>query len=325
MKLTADTAVPSELAIIVVNWNGGDLLKSCLASVAQFPPQCSYELVVVDNASTDGSREWLTSQGSRVRLIANDENLGFGKANNQAFGATAAPYLFLLNSDAELMAGTLDTLLETLKSDKTLGVVGPRLQNADGSLQASVWPNPTTPFETLANAFRLYKLMPKNLRAERLLGYHWDHSHRRTANLLSGAALMVKREVIQDVGGFEERFDMYGEDTEWCLRIVRGGWKLVFEPAAKVIHHGGASSAKRWTDLEKRRAEYLAFFCFQRMALTKRLMIGNLLSGWFASSAQLCWRFIRRQPREEPRMVAQLYRNELRDVLRNLEHTSNAK
>jgi GT2 family glycosyltransferase len=307
--------VPFELVIIVVNWNGGDLLRRCLASVEEFPPGLPYQVVVVDNASTDGSREWLESLGGVVRLLKNEENVGFGRANNRAFTETDAPILFLLNSDAEVKAGTLDTLLSTLRSEAQIGVVGPRLLNPDGSLQASVWQNPTTPFELLANAFRLYKLMPRRKRAERLLGYHWDHSYRRNAHLLSGAALMVKRAVIDGVGGFEERFHMYGEDTEWCLRVVRAGWRMVFEPDATVIHHGGGSTAKRWTSLEKRRAEYLAFFHFQRLSLSRRLMIGNLLSGWLASSAQVAWRFLRRQPREESRMAASLFATELKDVL----------
>lgn len=302
-----------DLSIVIVNWNGGELLHRCLDSIHSFPPSVPYELVVVDNASTDGSREWLESQN--VRLIKSNENLGFGRANNLAFAETNTPYIFLLNSDAEVQAGTIDTLLSLLKSDPKIGVVGPRLHNPDGTLQASVWPNPTTPFEVLANAFRLYKLMPRRQRAEALLGYHWDHSHRRNASLLSGAALMLKREVVSTVGGFEERFHMYGEDTEWCLRIVRGGWLMTFEPAAIAVHHGGASSAKRWTDLEKRRQEYISFFRFQRLSLSRRLVIGNLLSGWLASLAQLTWRFLSRQPRDESRMVVKLYYSELKDLL----------
>lgn len=305
----------AELAIIIVNWNGGELLRRCLASVREFPPSISYEVVVVDNDSKDESREWLRTLGDSIRLIENSENEGFGKANNVAFAATNSPYLFLLNSDAEVKAESIDKLLATINSDSKIGVAGPKLLNPDGTLQASVWQNPTTPFELLANAFRLYRFMPKRKRAERLLGYHWDHSYRRNAHLLSGAALLVKRQVIDEVGGFEERFHMYGEDTEWCLRIVRAGWSMVFEPTAVVVHHGGGSSAKRWTDLEKRRAEYLSFFRFQRLALSRRLMIGNLLTGWFTSLAQVVWRFVRRESRDEPRMAVSLYATELKAVL----------
>ncbi|HEY6805816.1 MAG TPA: glycosyltransferase family 2 protein [Pyrinomonadaceae bacterium] len=310
----------SELAIIIINWNGGELLKRCLDSIEQFPPSVAYEIVVVDNDSTDGSREWLETQSvqspkSKVTLIKNNANVGFGQANNVAFRATTQPLLFLLNSDAKVTAGSIDTLIETIKSNPKFGVVGPRLHNPDGTLQASVWRNPPSSFETLANAFRLYKLMPKRMRGDLLLGYHWDHSHRRSAALLSGAALLVRRAVIDDVGGFEERFHMYGEDTEWCLRIVRGGWLMIFEPPAIVVHYGGASATKRWTDLEKRREVYLSFFRFQKLSLSRSQVITNLLSGCLASSAQLLWRFLRRQPRDEARMVVGLHMSELKRVL----------
>ena len=305
----------AELSIIVVNWNGGELLKRCLDSVLQHPPSIPFELIVVDNASTDGSREWLSSQSQFVKLIANHENAGFARANNQAFAISTTPFLFLLNSDAEIHPGTLDTLLATIRSASGIGVVGPRLVNTDGSLQASVWRNPPTPFETLTNAFRLYKLMPKEFRAKTLLGYHWDHTQRRSARLLSGAALMIKRKVIEDVGGFDGRFHMYAEDTEWCLRVVNAGWTMLFEPAATVTHHGGSSTAQRWTSIEKRRVEYLSFFQFQRMSLSKRLAIGNPLAGLFTTSAQLWWRRLTRQPVDESSMVSQLYRKELQSML----------
>lgn len=309
-----NATVPVELVIIVVNWNGGDLLKRCLASIAAHPPSFTYEIVVVDNASTDGSREWLQSLNDSIRLVTNDANVGFGQANNRAFVETTAPFLLLLNNDAEVTAKSIDALVATMKTEAKIGVVGPRLVNPDGSLQASVWRNPTTPFELLANAFRLYKILPGKLRANLLLGYHWDHSHRREASLLSGAALLVRRSVIDSVGGFDQRFHMYGEDTEWCLRISRGGWQMVFEPEAVVIHHGGASASKRWTSLEKRREEYLSFFRFQRISLSRLLVIANLLSGALATMTQLFWLFLRRQRRDEPRMVVGLYVNELKAV-----------
>lgn len=314
MTLNLILRMTPDVSIIIVNWNGGEMLRRCLASVAEFPPRLPYEIVVVDNASTDGTREWLASQ-EHVRLIANVDNIGFGSANNLAFEATDAPYLFLLNSDAEVHAEAIDKLVETMNEDERIGVVGPRLINSDGTLQASVWRNPVTPFETVSNALRLYKLMPRRLRGELLLGYHWDHSERRRARMLSGAALMVKRKMIDAVGGFDERFHMYGEDTEWSLRIVRAGWWMIFEPAATVLHHGGQSAAKRWPDLEKRRTEYEGFFRFQRLYLTRRLAVANLLTGYLLSLAQHTWRALRRGALDETRMVLRLYANELQRTL----------
>lgn len=304
-----------ELAIIVINWNGGDFLRRCLESIDRFPPKLDYEIVVVDNASTDGSREWLQAQGDRVRLIANDENVGFGRANNQAFAATEAPLLFLLNSDAEVYQGTIDRLIETINEDERIGAVGPRLFNSDGTLQPSVWRNPLTPFEMIATSLRLYKLMPRRLRGELLLGFHWDHSQRRHASMLSGAALLVRRKMIDAVGGFDESFHMYGEDVEWSMRIVRGGWWMVFEPDATVLHHQGKSTARRWSSLEKRQKEYEGFFRFQRLHLSRRQAIANLTTGYALSLARKAWLTLRRQSLEETRLVQQLYARELRNTI----------
>lgn len=299
-----------DLSIIVVNWNGGDFLQRCLDSVAKFPPTVPYEVIVVDNASTDGSREFLQSR-KEVRLIANNENVGFGRANNQAFAASDSPLLFLLNSDAEVHAGAIDTLIATMREEEKPGAVGPRLINPDGSLQPSVWRNPLTPFEMIVTALQLHRLFPRRLRANLLLGFHWDHSHRRSAQMLSGAALMVRREMIHDVGGFDERFHMYGEDSEWALRMVRGGWLMLFEPAATVTHHVGKSSANRWTDLEKREREYQGFFQLQRLHFTRRLAVANLLTGYSLSLVRHAWLSLRRQPRAENSLVRTLYRDEL--------------
>ncbi len=304
-----------EITIIIVNWNGGELLRRCLASIAQFPPRQAYEIVVVDNASTDGSREWLVSLDERVRLIANVENVGFGRANNQAFAVSDALFLFLLNSDAEVYAGAIDTLVATVNSDARIGACGPRLVNPDGSLQPSVFRNPMNPAEMLAVAFRLYRLLPKRLRGEWLLGFHWDHAHRRRANMLSGAALMARRQMVDVVGGFDERFHMYGEDTEWCLRIVRGGWWLLFEPAATVLHHGGQSSAKRWNNLEKMRVVYHGFFRFQRLRLSRAHALANLAAGCFIAAVQHPYRVLRGREAEETRLMFQLYAAELRQTL----------
>jgi GT2 family glycosyltransferase len=299
-----------ELAIIIVNWNGGSFLRSCLDSVVQFPPPVPFEVIVVDNASTDGSREWLQSHPD-VRLIANIENVGFGRANNKAFAASDAPLLFLLNNDAEVHAGTFAKLLATINENEHIGVVGPRLLNTDGSLQPSVWRNPLTSFEMIMTTLRLHTLLPKRWRGDLLLGFHWDHTQRRSVRMLSGAALLVRRKVIDDVGGFDERFHMYGEDTEWALRIVRRGWLMIFQPEAVVTHHGGRSAAKRWLDLDKREKEYEGFFRFQRLQLSRRQAITNLMTGYTLSLLRDVGKVLLRRPRAESRLVCRLYRNEL--------------
>ena len=179
--------VKAALSFIIVNWNGGELLKRCIDSIYKDRPSVPCEIIVVDNASTDGSREWLKSQansalpaGIPLRIIQNDENVGFGKANNQAFAQTESDFLFLLNADAELTPRACDMLLKTLISDERIGACGPRINNPDGSLQISVWRNPPTACATLLSGLRLASLLPRRLRGELLLAEYWDHNRRRT-------------------------------------------------------------------------------------------------------------------------------------------------
>ena len=300
-----------ELSIIIVNWNGGDYLRRSLDSLAKYPPSVPYEVIVVDNDSTDGSHELLRSYKD-VRLILNTENLGFGRANNQAFKVSDAPLLFLLNSDAEVHENTLDTLVATINESEEIGAVGPRLLNTDGTLQPSVWRNPPTSWEMIVIAFGLYKLLPKRQRGERLLGYHWDHSHRLSARMISAAALLLKRKVLEDVGGFDERFHMYGEDNEFSLRMVRSGWHMLFEPKATVTHHAAKSSEKRWSELERRAMIYEGSFRLQRIHLSRSAVLANLITGYGLATLRGAWLTLRRRPREENRMIRRLYSDELR-------------
>lgn len=303
-----------ELSIIIVNWNGGEYLRRSLDSLVKYPPSVPYEVIVVDNNSTDGSSE-LPRSYKDVRLILNRENLGFGRANNQAFKISDAPLLFLLNSDAEVHEKTLDTLIATIGESEKIGAVGPRLLNTDGTLQPSVWRNPPTSWEMIVTAFGLHKLLPKRQRGKRLLGYHWDHSHRLSARMLSAAALLLKRKVLEDVGGFDERFHMYGEDNEFSLRMVRSGWLMLFEPKATVTHHAAKSSEQRWIELERRAMIYEGSFRLQQIHLSRSAVLANLITGYGLATLREAWLTLLRRPREENRMVRRLYADELRKTL----------
>jgi len=313
-----------ELSIIIVNWNGGALLGRCVESVVTAPPSVEYEVVVVDNASGDDSVGAMRAgagaaeleRRGRLRVVLNEENKGFGRANNQAFGLTRAPLLFLLNPDTELTGGAVDRLVKTVRSGGRVGAAGPKLLNADGSLQVSVWRNPPAAWEMLLTGLRLHKLLPRRLRGELLLAEHWDHSRRRAVGMLSGAAMLVRREVVDEVGGFDERFHMYGEDNEWCLRMVRAGWTLMFEPEAVVMHHGAASSLKRWDELSKLRVQVTALLDFQRHCLPRRSRVANLLTSCFLLSLQRAARRLRRREAREVEAALELFAADLRRALR---------
>jgi GT2 family glycosyltransferase len=313
----------AELSIIIVNWNGGELLRSCLRSIAEAPPSVSYDIVIVDNASSDDSVAWLRSAavstllpGIDVHLIENADNAGFSKANNQAIAYTRAPMLFLLNPDTEVIAGAIDTLISCLNSDPRIGACGPRLLNTDGSVQHSVWRNPPTAWEILITGVGLWRLIPRGLRGRLLLGGHWDHATRRAVPMLFGAAILARRKMIDEVGGLDERFHMYGEDYEWCLRIIRAGWQLIFEPAASVIHHGGQFSLQRWSSLEKLRVQMEAGFQFNRYCLTRSQTVANLAATCFVSFIQKNWYKLRGRPAEAAQIIWDLHLADLKRTLK---------
>ena len=311
-----------DVSIIIVNWNGRDLLAKCIESVIKHPPSAPYEIVVVDNASTDGSVEWLRAAHSdgwlrdtNLRLIENVENVGFGRANNIAFSQTSARMLLLLNSDTEVRKGAIDKLAEALKANEKLGGCGPKLLNTDGSVQASVCRNPTTAWEILVTGLRLWYLLPRRIRAELLLGVFWDHSRRRKVRMLSGAAILLRREVIDSVGGFDEEFDFYGEDTELCLRIVNSGWELLFEPDARVVHHGGKSALQRWIPEEKyRRGAEAALQCY-RKSLPRFHFVANCLARLLVFSFERVWRRVRGVSTREVDVQFSVYRKHLREIM----------
>jgi N-acetylglucosaminyl-diphospho-decaprenol L-rhamnosyltransferase len=312
----------AELSIIIVNWNGGELLQSCLKSIAQAPPSVRYDIVIVDNASSDQSVAWLRSPevsvllpGIEVHVIENADNAGFSKANNQAIAYSQSPLLFLLNPDAEVTAGAIDTLIACLDSDERIGACGPRLLNTNGSLQHSVWRNPPTAWEIIITGVGLWRLIPRGLRGRLLLGGHWDHATRRAVPMLFGAAILAKRKMIDAVGGLDERFHMYGEDYEWCLRITRAGWQLIFEPAASVIHHGGQFSLQRWTNTEKLRVQMDAGFQFNRYCLSRGQRVANLLATCFVSFVQKSWYKVRGRPAEAAQIIWEVHLADLKRTL----------
>ena len=313
----------TDLSIVIVSWNTGDLLRRCVAAVVASAPSAGYEVIVVDNASSDRSLALLRGDaaaaallaGGRLRIVENQENRGFGAANNQAFALASGRFVLLLNPDTLVVPGAIDALIGVLRSDPRIAACGPRLLNADGSLQISVWRNPPTAWEIVLSNLRLYRLVPEGIRGPLLLGPHWRHDRRRSVRMLSAAALMVRRETIDAVGGFDERFHMYAEDNEWCLRMVRAGWLLVFEPAVVIRHDEAQSSLKRWSPLEKRRVQLEASYLFQRLSVPRWHLVANQLAYCVTASMQVAWRRVRRDDASEMDMVVRVHARHLVQAL----------
>lgn len=239
--MAATTSLP-DLSILIVNWNARDLLGRCLESL---PVSAAEDLVtevwVVDNASTDGSADFLHSAFPEVCLIANSENLGFAAANNQAAMKASGRYLLLLNPDTEVLPGALSSLVAYADAHPEIGVLGPRLLNRDGSLQRSCWRSYPGPSMALIDALYLWKV--PWIPIARLSEYRPDELvEPRDVDHLLGACLLIRREAWQDVGPLDEGYFLFLEETDWCWRAKRAGWRVVYYPHAAIIHHGQHST-----------------------------------------------------------------------------------
>lgn len=239
-------AKETDLSIIVVNWNTRQMLANCLASIEATLQGFAHEVIVVDNGSIDGSQAMLKARFPRVRLIQNEENVGFARANNQALAVSAGTYALLLNSDALLSANAAKAMLDLAKAKPRAGIVGAQLLNEDGTFQAS-----HTPFPSLRQEFMTLSGLG------RLFCSGWYPSREaeedkgpQLVDYVEGASLLVRREAFEDVGGMDEHYFMYSEEVDWCYAMKERGWEIWYHPAAKVIHLGGGSSYNRSTQRE---------------------------------------------------------------------------
>ncbi len=232
------------LSILIVNWNVRDLLRDCLRSIARGRAGLEVEVIVVDGASVDGSAAMVAAEFAWVRLLPQAENVGFPRGNNIALAQARGEYLLLLNPDTVVLDDALAVLVDYLQNHPDVGAVGPQLLNPDGSVQSS-----RRRFPTLATGFVestwLAGIAPGELRRY----YALDLPDDATADVdwLVGACILVRRAVYERVGGLDEAYFMYSEELDWCRRIVADGWRVVYHPAARVVHHVGKSSEQAVT------------------------------------------------------------------------------
>ena len=233
-----------DVSVIIVNWNTREILRDCLASVYEQAGDVDYEVIVVDNASTDGSVEMVKSSFPQVALIENDENRGFAAANNQGIGISKGRYVLLLNSDTIVLGGAIARTVEFADAHPRVGVTGCRVLNRDKTLQPTCFMFPSVLNMFLACTY-LYKLSPKSRFFGREHMTWWDRNDVREVDVVTGCFMLVRREAIEQVGVMDEQFFMYAEETDWCYRFRKSGWQVMFTPTAEIIHLGGQSTAKR--------------------------------------------------------------------------------
>ena len=270
------------ISVIIVSWNTRELLLQCLRTIEKAASDIELEITVVDNGSSDGSAELVQTQFPMVLLIQNNGNVGFAAANNQAIRQSRSTYICLVNSDVEVFPNTFLSLLHYLQKNPRVGMVGPRILNPDGSLQASCRKYPNI-WNTLCSSFALHALFPQSSFFSGGFMDFWNHDEVRSVDVLSGCFWMVRKQAIEDVGLLDEGFFMYAEDIDWCKRFHDAGWDVVLYPGAEAIHYGGASSSNApvrfYVEMLKARKRYWKKHhnLLQRFVLTVVSVLGLAL------------------------------------------------
>ena len=230
-----------DVSVIIVNWNTAQVTCDCLRSVYEQTRGVSYEVIVVDNASSDDSVEVIKRDYPQVILIENNENRGFAAANNQGMVIAKGRYVLLLNSDTIILDNAIAKTLEFAKNLPDAAVVGCKVLNPDRTLQPTCFMFPSV-LNMLLSTTYLYKIFPNSKFFGRERMSWWDRSDVREVEVVTGCFMLVRREAMKQVGMMDERFFMYGEETDWCYRLKQEGWNVMFTPDAQIIHLGGASS-----------------------------------------------------------------------------------
>jgi len=242
MQQTVKNRDEKELTISIVTYNSLDFLKDCLKSIFKNPPSSKYRVVVVDNASEDGTAEFLKKNYPEVSLIKNSENIGFAAANNKAIKESYSEYIVLLNSDCEVYEKSLDKMVEFMEENPEVGIAGPKIINSDGSIQLSC-----RRFPSLLNAAAhtlLGDIFPDNpfSKKYKLAGIRRDRPLK--VDWVSGSCMIIRKEALNDTGLLDERYFMYVEDVDICYRMYQKNWSVFYFPDAVVMHHIAGSAGR---------------------------------------------------------------------------------
>jgi len=234
------------LSIVIVNYNASPYLENCLRSIYSDSSvkTTTFEVIAVDNNSKDESVKMVREKFPDVRLIENERNEGFIRANNKGIMASKGTYILSLNNDTFVLPGALENLVNFMDCHPEAGGCGAKVLNGDGSIQHQC----KRGFPTLSSAFfyflHLHQLFPKSKLFGRYLMTYLDPEKISEVDSVSGSCLMVKRAVIKDVGIMDEDYTMYGDDLDWCYRIKKAGWKVYYVPDAEIIHYGGRGGSR---------------------------------------------------------------------------------
>ncbi len=229
-----------DLTISIVSYNSLNFLKECLDSILRNPPALDYEIIVVDNASNDGTVEFVKKNYPEVALISNNRNIGFAAANNKSIEKSHSKYVLLINSDCRVYEKSLDSLVEFMKKNPKIGIAGPKIVNSDGTIQLSC-----RRFPSLLNAAAhtiLADIFPGNpfSKKYKLADICRDNPFR--VDWVSGSCVIIRKEALEDTGVLDEKYFMYVEDLDICYRMWQENWEVYYYPQAEIMHHIAGSS-----------------------------------------------------------------------------------
>ncbi len=232
-----------DVSIIIVNWNTRDILRDCLCSIFEQIRNISFEVIVIDNASSDGSVEMVKQEFHKVKLIENRENRGFAAANNQGIKIADGRYILCLNSDTIVLDGAIQKTMNFADKHTDTAVIGCKVLNPDMTLQPTCFM-----FPSLLNLFLSATFLSNLFSSSRFWGRErmgwWNRDKVLEVEVVTGCFMLVRHKALEAVGLMDESFYMYAEETDWCFRFSKSGWKNLFYPNAQIIHLGGQSSKK---------------------------------------------------------------------------------
>lgn len=265
-----------ELSVVIVSWNCRRHLEECLLSLRN-NTSVPAEIIVVDNASTDGTADMVRGSFPEVRFIQSPENVGFAKGNNIGIRASTGRFLALINADVKVLPACLERTLASIEAEPAIGVLGPAMIGRDGIVHRSGMRFPSL-WNGICDALGLHAIFGRRplFGGQAMADFDW--TSRRDVEVLNGWFWMIRREALDEVGLLDEQFFMYGEDVDWCKRFHDAGWRIVFEPGAASVHYGGGSAEQAPTRfyLEMQRAN-LQYWSKHHPALTVPLYRAILL------------------------------------------------
>ncbi len=247
------------LSIVIVNYNTEKLLRSCLESVYAGANGTPLDIWVVDNNSRDNSVAMLKSLFPMVRVIQNSSNVGFSRANNVVISQSRSDFILLLNPDTLIIDDAIERVVKFMKEHPEVGIAGCKVLNRDGTLQLACRRSIPTPEVAFYRVTGLSKLFPRSRVMAKYNMTYESPDQMHEVDAVSGAFLMIRRKVVEEIGPLDERFFMYGEELDWCLRTKRAGWSVMYYPEAQIVHYKGESTKynSRKAAIEFHRAMYL--------------------------------------------------------------------